>query len=197
MPTPTKSPTPAAPTANREAQRLRVKLQELFRETESIRRALTERNSKIGANSVTISPVGLAARSLRDPDAKALSATTSWWPTRVLPQKSLVPPPGLGALSLPREQNAVVGFIVVGMGAETLERMVQLVSVSQRARMNFIPIFFSSSTDFSSFRRRGYVLEYVTADDVDGGGDRLRYLERKWGVQSTIDLRDASDGSTL
>jgi hypothetical protein len=193
MPAPT---TPGAKDAalKSEARRLRAQAQAQFRELESLRRRLAALSGEIEeGRSVTIHPVGLARRTGGLPRPGEVEPTTPWWPTTVYPESALVPPPGLASLSLREKECPVLGFIVLGMDPDSLKRMVDLVSAAQLATMNFIPVFFTDSPDFSVFRRYGYVFEYVLAVGASATGERLDYLKRKWGVHSTIDLRETSD----
>ena len=56
--------------------------------------------------------------------------------------------------------------------------------------MNFIPVFFTDSADFSAFRRQGYVLEYFPPGSKSCWQEKMDYLVRKWGIETVIDLRE-------
>ena len=173
-----------------EAQRLRFKLQEQFRETDSLRRRLAASAGEHDPSSVTLQPIALT-KNVRHIHPTEPTQSEAWWPTAVFPSKALVPTPGWASLSLQRHNSRVIGFIVFGMTGDKLDRTVDLISVSQRASMNFIPLFLTDSVDFSSFRKHGYVLEFMSAAEVSNPKGRLDYLRRKWGIRSIIDLRDS------
>lgn len=177
-----------------EAKRLRAHAQGQFRELESLRRrllALSDQQDE--RQTVNLRPVGLARKRAAPVVAAQPEESTPWWPTVVYPAAPLVPPPGLAAMSLRDRNPPVLGFIVLGMDNESLDRMVGLVNDAQVATMSFIPVFFTDSADFSFFRRFNYLLEYIPPAARSSAASRIEYLRKKWGVHSVIDLRDPSE----
>jgi hypothetical protein len=91
-----------------------------------------------------------------------------------------------------------VGFKVLGLEGEQLERIVERVEQRQLRHRGFIPVFVTDTTDFKAFRSRGYVFEHIPSVITTSPPNRRterRYLRRrleiikaKWGLGELVDL---------
>ena len=115
----------------------------------------------------------------------------------------LRPNPGNGSHHLSGREVATIGIGAFGLKARELAAVVDAVSSSQRRGTPFIPVFLTDATDFSEFRREGFVFEYFPNSDVRRRflgerdsetyfRDKLRFVMMKWGISDVLHFgRDA------
>lgn len=178
--------------AERTDLRRRIELQ--HRTIEALRRAL---HAGGRANVVALGPrLPDQAKPPTQPVA-VRSPATAWWPAVPLPAEPLSPSPGWSSYSLAGRRARVMAIAVFGLRGEDLARAVAQIADQQAGTPNFVPLFLTDAGETRVFRERGYAFEYFPPALYGGEGgpagterarQRLRLIERKWGVFSQIDL---------
>lgn len=121
------------------------------------------------------------------------------WPRAAERPRPLRPNPGWACHTLKAADCPVVGYSVLGLAPEALERAVTAVDALQRADGGFVPLFLTDSGDFAVFRNRGYAFEHFPAPSrratLPGAfsweryaGDRLALIREKWGLKRLVRL---------
>ena len=111
----------------------------------------------------------------------------------------LRPYPGHACLSLASLPVTISGFVVMGFDPASLALAVDQIAKIQREKLDFIPVFITDSVDFGSFRKHGYVLEFIpspqmsaTISGTSSLSDRMTFrlaeIKEKWGIQEMFDL---------
>jgi hypothetical protein len=111
--------------------------------------------------------------------------------------RPLAPLPGWGCLAADKPLFRM-GFTLLGMTAEEVERAVELVERRQLRSRDFAPVFVTDLPDFTCFRARGYVVEYIPGSISQHTRKQKhaeRYLRRrlelisaKWALRELVDL---------
>lgn len=161
----------------------------------------TEKTARVVTLGPKITLTARPARRLPDTDADAD------WPMHGLPPSPLLPPTGLGALTLALTQCEVVACDVRGLRGDDLDQAVAGIVQEQRRGAALRPVFLADGPDFSAMSRRGFAVEYVPhgqdqAQDqgLDCGPDQgpvhgpdgawRDFLKRKWAIGRWLDLRE-------
>ena len=128
------------------------------------------------------------------------------WPRRPVDPEPLRPNPGWACHTLKATACDVVGYSVIGLLPDEIERVVAAVDEQQRSTLDFVPVFLTDTTEFEPFRSRGYAFEHFPAAsrwaELDGtvpwqarAEARLDMVRRKWGLQRLVRL--GPDGPPL
>lgn len=109
----------------------------------------------------------------------------------------LTPNPGWKCLAVDRPQIRI-GFTLFSMTAEVIEKAVKEIETRQVRSRDFTPVFLTDNSDLSSFRARGYVIEYLpesitsraqrSRNDRRYLRDRIAFIAAKWGLTKVVDL---------
>lgn len=128
------------------------------------------------------------------------------WPRRSGDPEPLRPNPGWACHTLTATACDVVGYSVVGLAPDAVERAVAAIDEQQRSTLDFVPVFLTDATEFEPFRSRGYAFEHFPAasrwTELDGtvpwqayAEARLETVRRKWGLRRLVRL--GPDGPPL
>jgi hypothetical protein len=192
-------------TTKAEDRRLRERLELLARKTEVLERRLAE---AVGTAAIPVAEVKFAGKW---PDRKKFEPT-------VVNEKALAdqsfeefpalrPYPGHACISLSGGKYRIKGFSVIGLRGSKLAAMVERVARLQRQGMDFVPVFITDSTEFDTFRRHGYVFEYIPGAEAQEAApgscswekrvaERTAMIKKKWGLTEIVNLassRQAED----
>jgi hypothetical protein len=91
-----------------------------------------------------------------------------------------------------------MGFGILGLDPDGVEEAISKVEERQLRERDFIPVFVTDSSDFSVFRSRGYVFEYIPPSIASATShqrtkrrllkDRLELIKAKWNLHDIVDL---------
>jgi hypothetical protein len=122
---------------------------------------------------------------------------SDWFPAFQNGIAPLNPAPGARCLTAHRAPIRI-GFRFFGLDVEALETHVKAVEERQLRERDFIPVFVTDCSDFSIFRRRGYVFEYIPPMIANAPAgkrglrrilnDRLTLIKAKWNLSDIVDL---------
>lgn len=122
---------------------------------------------------------------------------SEWFPAFQNGIAPLKPAPGSRCLTAHRAPIRI-GFRIFGLDSEMLDQQVTAVEDRQLRERDFIPVFVTDCSDFSTFRRRGYVFEYIPPTIANATSsrrslrrilnDRLTLIKAKWDLIDIVDL---------
>lgn len=173
------------------------RVQNLYRSLDALRGLLRETQGEEAA-SVTVEPRLEPASNAAFPrTTNSIENDDPWWPGSILPDVSLVPPPGFTTYGLLTEDREALAFSVVGLRDRDLVQAVAGVLEDLRQNGGFKPVFLTDSPDLLPMIREGLVAEYLPSSQIvtnpeENAGwpeHRIHALRQKWGFDRIIDLR--------
>lgn len=110
--------------------------------------------------------------------------------------KPLAPNPGWKCLAVDLPQIRI-GFTLFGMTSDGIEDAVRVVEQRQVRSRDFTPVFVVDTPVFAPFRRRGYVVEYISNETSPKVvRRRFDFIVAKWGLGKTVDLGQSPGSGT-
>ena len=206
-------------TSTRELRRLRMRLENALRENRRFRERieslasqnhhLRDRIKEAGQSPPEISAfekIESPNRPGKGPVLEPRRDTTrgnpewhlaSWFPVFENGIAPLDPSAGLRCLTAVRAPIRI-GCQLFGLDSDRVEEAVSKIEERQLRERDFIPVFVTDNSDFSIFRSRGYVFEYIPSSISNAPKnqrtkkrilkDRLELIKAKWNLRDIVDL---------